>query len=751
MKSLMNIYFHILSIFISTAINSSAYAQFGFEYDNSILVKKGVDTLRDAWGGGLNYAQFSDFDYDFDGDMDLFVFDRSKNNIRVFTQENNGGLHYKLAYNSKNKFPSNIRYRATMIDYDNDGRKDLFTQGIGGLKVYRNVGSIESGLQWELVKDLIYSQYPDNLSNLIINSSDIPAIVDVDGDSDIDILTFHQGGTNLEYHQNQSMELYGVPDSLTFILKNQCWGKFSEDMNTNSLLLNDTSFPCQGGEIANPESVDTPVEKATRHAGSTLLAFDYDNSGVLDLVIGDVSFTNLNLLINGGSSVNSDSPIISIDNSFPSNTTPANIQLFPAAYLVDVDFDLVKDLIICPNAKNISFNESSVHFYKNIGTNEAPTFVFTSDNFLQNQMIEHGTGSIPTFTDINQDGLQDMLISNFYRYKPVLEKESTLAYYQNTGTLLNPVFTYVDFNYLNLSTETYGLRSVPAFGDIDGDNDDDIILGTETGTLVYYENTSIGSGAIYTSGTINFQDNTGTPINVLAYAHPQLFDLNNDGLLDLVIGNKNGEIFYYENVGTSVAPSFQLVNSMLGNIDITPNFPDGYAAPHFFRLNGDTHLFVGGIDGNLNYYNDIDGNLASGQSFASVSDSYLNIDVESYSSFYLNDINQDGNLNLFVGQDLGGLFHFEVNPNSSASVAESKQDYLVALYPNPANEIVTIAFNKIQGTEYTIRNMNSQVVQQSIIVSNKTLLNTSDLPKGIYFVQIMLENGYMTIKKLVKH
>ena len=129
----------------------------------------------------------------------------------------------------------------------------------------------------------------------------------------------------------------------------------------------------------------------------------------------------------------------------------------------------------------------------------------------------------------------------------------------------------------------------------------------------------------------------------------------------------------------------------------------------------------------------------------------MNIDVESYSSFYLNDINQDGNLNLFVGQDLGGLFHLEVNPNSSASVAESKQDYSVALYPNPANEIVTIAFNKIQGTECTIRNMNSQVVQQSIIVSNKTLLNTSALPKGIYFVQIMLENGYMTIKKLVKN
>ena len=141
-----------------------------------------------------------------------------------------------------------------------------------------------------------------------------------------------------------------------------------------------------------------------------MLALDYNNSGVLDLIIGDISFTNLNLLINGGTTVNSDSPMISIDNSFPSNTNPVNIQLFPAAYLLDVDFDFVKDLIVCPNAKNISFNESSVFFYKNIGTNEDPSFIFNSNNLLQKNMIEHGTGSVPIFTDINEDGKKDMII-----------------------------------------------------------------------------------------------------------------------------------------------------------------------------------------------------------------------------------------------------------------------------------------------------------------------------------------------------
>ena len=125
--------------------SGNAFSQFGFEYDNSIPVYRNASLLENAWGGGLNYSQISDFDYDFDGDADLLIFDRSNNNLRVFIQENNGQPHYTLAYNAVENFPSELRYRATMIDYDNDGRKDLWTTGIGGLKVYRNVGDITNG------------------------------------------------------------------------------------------------------------------------------------------------------------------------------------------------------------------------------------------------------------------------------------------------------------------------------------------------------------------------------------------------------------------------------------------------------------------------------------------------------------------------------------------------------------------------------------------------------------------------------
>ena len=178
------------------------HAQFGFEYSDNIVVKSGGDTLKMAWSGGLSYAQFSDFDYDFDGDVDLFVFDRSSNNIRVFSQEITGSQKfYKLVPDAHLYFPNDISYRATMVDYDNDGKKDLFCYGIGGIKVYRNVGDAINGLQWSLAKDLLYSDNWGMNLNLYVSSADIPGIVDVDSDGDIDVFTFHIGGQHLQYQK----------------------------------------------------------------------------------------------------------------------------------------------------------------------------------------------------------------------------------------------------------------------------------------------------------------------------------------------------------------------------------------------------------------------------------------------------------------------------------------------------------------------------------------------------------------------
>ncbi|MFN5148519.1 MAG: T9SS type A sorting domain-containing protein [Flavobacteriia bacterium] len=735
-------------------------SQFNFEYSDSIPVYKGGNTLDHAWAGGFNYAQFSDIDYDFDGDLDLVIFDRSSDNIKVFLQEDvNGNPQYRFLYNGGLAFPSDVRYRMTTVDYDSDGRKDLFAYGIGGIKVFKNVGDALNGLQWEVAKNLLYSDYSGIETNLYVSSSDIPAIVDVEGDGDIDVLTFHISGEHLQYHQNQSMDLYGIPDSLVFVLKNDCWGKFREDLNTSTVYLNDTSLPCSSGNVPGaelPPIDDLPSDKKpssaeSKHSGSTILALDIDNSGVLDLVLGDVSYPNLNLLINGGTSPNTNSAMVSVDGNFPSNSLPASVQIFPASFLVDTDFDGKRDFIVCPNAKNTSENESSIRRYKNLGTDSSPIFVHQTNDFLQNEMIEHGTGTIPVFFDFDQDGLEDLFVANYFRYIPTLNKEASIAYYRNTGTATNPEFTYIDYNFLNLNISGYGLRMIPAFGDIDGDGDTDMFIGRENGSLVYYQNTSSPPSVSFASPVTNYADHNGTPISSGQYATPQLFDLNEDGLLDLLVGRKTGEIMYYKNIGTNSNPSFQLENDTLGNIDIATLSPDGFATPHFFKFNDTIYLFLGGADGKLRYYDDIENNLSSGSSFHLYSDNFLNVKVGAYSSFFVNDIDQDGYLNLFIGQDLGGVHHLEVNPNSQADLSEIDGNLGFVIYPNPTDGVLSVSSEVEQNLIITVTDLFGKPVLEELMFSKKTTIDLQDRSSGIYLVIVSDDQGNRSVKKIVKN
>ena len=81
------------------------------------------------------------------------------------------------------------------------------------------------------------------------------------------------------------------------------------------------------------------------HAGSTLLAIDIDNDNDKDLILGDISYTNLNLLINGGN--NDSAHIVIVDTVFPqnhNNTIAGDISV-SASYYIDVTNDGIKFII----------------------------------------------------------------------------------------------------------------------------------------------------------------------------------------------------------------------------------------------------------------------------------------------------------------------------------------------------------------------------------------------------------------------
>ena len=737
---------NFLTLFIILSFKIS-FGQFSFNFSDSIEVTKNGVPLSLAWSGGLNYAQFSEIDYDYDGDMDLLVFDRSNDQIRLFENRLvNGNRMYVFNPNGHTLFPTDLRYRLTAIDYNQDGKNDLFAYGIGGVKVYKNTGNSTTGLQWTVSKNLLYSDNWGTMLNLYVSSADIPAIVDVDLDGDIDILTYHIGGEYLQYHKNISQETYGHSDSLMFELKNECWGGFREDVNSNSVFLNDQTAPCQGGNVPNPQLKPNETEKA--HAGSTVLALDMDGNGVKDLLLGDVAYPSINFLTNGGTTVNSNSLMISANPNFPANSTPVSMQLFPAAFWVDVDFDSKKDLLVAPNAKNVSENETSVLKYKNTMSNTNPNFVFETKAFLQEDMIEHGTGSIPVLTDLDNDGLVDLFVANYFSYKPTLTKESRIAYYKNTGTTNNPVFTFIDNDFLNLSQSGLGLRMVPSFGDLNNDGKKDIILGLENGTVCYLQNTTSGSIPTFSTPITNYQDHVGQTINVGQFATPQLFDLNQDGKLDLIIGKKTGEILYYQNKGTLTSPSFELINSNLGNVDVSTSIsPDGFAVPHFFRNLDTTYLMVGSLEGAIYFYDSIDENLASGTGFRTISSNFLNQDknIGGYSACAVGDLDNDSNLDLFIGQDLGGLFYLEHDSLSNLSLMNPFFTLPeIHVYPNPAYDKITITSDiDLNNFEILVYSSTGKLVDKKIGKMKTIDFSITDYTNGMYFIQIP-EFGYST-------
>lgn len=729
---------------------NSGVAQFGFFYNDSIQVKKGGNTLDFPWAGGLNHAQFSTIDVNFDGLDDLFIFDRSANQIRVFkTVVNSGIKSYEYLYNSRDLFPEDVRYKAAMVDYNGDGKSDIFTYGIGGVKVYRNVGDAANGLQWVLEKERLKSIYSNNqFSNLYISSIDIPAFVDIDGDGDIDVLTFNIGGQQVEYHKNTSMENYGIPDSLEFELIDACWGKFIESDTDNNIQLNSNIGPCDRSNF-------TEAPNSTRHSGSCLLALDLNNDNAMDLILGDVSHYNLTALTNGA--LPGDTALMTImDANFPSNTTPVNLPIFPAPFYLDVNHDGIKDLIVGTNASGGSENTESVWYYKNLGTNSHPNFSYVKKNFLQDQMIENGKGSIPVLVDLNNDGLKDLLVGSNFRYLDPAGKISKIQYYQNTGTAEIPEFTFISDDWLSLSSAGYGLRIHPAFGDLYGDGKDEMILGTADGSLHLYIKTGNGSED-FVLQQINITDNVGQPIQVNAFASPQIFDLDNDGLLDIIIGGKTAGLAYYKNVGTTTLPSFELITTDLGNIDMGEPFsPDNYSVPAFLRHNDTTHLFVGNRKGRIYYYGDIDANLTDGDSFTLLSDHYSYIETGAYSAPFIDKIRSDGRYEMFVGTDLGGIWSY-IAGISSDLILDIKDlekiDQQINIFPNPSNDgLFTIDLGEIN-QELSIRIYDNlgQLIKESYQLWGTSLLDLSNAAKGVYTVVFKSSSQFISTRKIVKH
>lgn len=734
--------------------SASVFAQFGFQRNTLIDVIQSGDSQLYPWAGGMDYCQFSNIDLDFDGVQDLFVFDRTCNQVLTFIQQGGPGeINFVYAPEYETQFPVDLHDWALLVDYNCDGKADIFTYALGGARVFLNTGTAGTGNEFELVNPLLKTTIYGGLTYMYLSSPDIPAIVDVDGDGDLDVLGFGVLGTAVEYHKNLSMETYGICDSLVFETKNICWGRFREDAATNDVTLWDTLvYPCRNIDLGDEMPVH-PTGHDDRHAGSSVLALDMDNSGVLDLVLGDISYGNLTMLLNSGTEVNSNSGMYFQDNAFPPSL-PVELPIFPAAYHVDVNNDGVRDLVVCPNSKVGSENRKGVWLYLNEGTDTEPDFIFQEKSFLQGQMIEVGTSSLPVFFDHDGDGLEDLLVSSQGQYNPISGNQiSKIAYYRNSGTAEVPIFEFVTDDYQGLSTKGIGSSLVfyPAFGDLDGDGDEDMILGEYTGYCYFLENTGgPGNPAIFnTFSTLANSD--GALIFDGTYAYPNLVDLDRDGDQDLIIGRRSGKLQYFENTGVGTF-NFVFVTSLLGGVDVSgAGFIEGQAITQFIDIEGDYKLLVGSKRGFVYYYDDIEGNLDG--TFHLVDSIVDNINIGTYTAPAVSNLNGDNRLEMILGNRRGGVVLFESAPTSNIGISAIQFAKTFEIYPNPAQQtcyvnLGSISAEELKQTKIILYNLTGERVLTQVPIANNTELNLGTLAKGTYLIEVI--NGqHAAYQKLV--
>lgn len=686
--------------------------------------------------------QYSQIDLNQDGTKDLFVFDRSGNKITTYINTGvTNQVSYVLAPQYVYDFP--IMHDWVLLrDYNCDGKEDIFTCSVAGFSIYKNISSMANGIQFQLVKYLVYTDRSPNSShfmgNLYVSQIDLPAIRDVDGDNDLDILTFSNGGTQVEYHRCMSIERYGICDSIEYEVVTNCWGVFSESASNASLALNSSCLPTP---IANPSQIDN--ERGSRHSGSCIECINADADGDPDLLVGDVGSSYLAYLHNAGTA---DSGVVdTYDSQYPSNSIAADADIFMCPAHIDVNNDGKRDVLVSPSAPGSSENKTSSWYYMNTGADNAVVSTFVQDDFLQEHMIDVGEGCFPVLFDYDLDGDKDLLIGNTGYYSPSGQDVSKIALYRNDGTPLAPSFTFVHDDFAGIYAGNNNLMNLaPTFGDLDGDGDRDMLIGDFDGKLHFFRK-DIGSAENFVLAGANYQG-----IDVGDFAAPQLVDVNRDNKIDLLVGEQDGRVRYYENTGTASAPVFTLITSTFGGVDVrAPGWYSGYSVPLMFDDNGSYTMVVGSERGWLYRYDNIEGNLAG--TFTLSDSMYVSWREGGFSSAAVADLNGDGLYDMIIGNYAGGVSYFEGDNNvSTANLLEEDEDQL-SIFPNPALDNFTIRTTVSAGmnSNYQLVDLSGKTVKQGAIHNQYAVVDCSGISPGIYICTVTDSEGMSLNRKII--
>jgi len=224
-------------------------------------------------------------------------------------------------------------------------------------------------------------------------------------------------------------------------------------------------------------------------------------------------------------------------------------------------------------------------------------------------------------------------------------------------------------------------------------------------------------------------------------------DFDND--LDIILGNEDGELYYLENQGTADSASFVEINDYFQGINASH-----YCAPAAADVDqdGDIDLLIGNIFGDVKYYEKESGSWIDNSSL------FAGVSASQNATPAFGDIDGDGDLDLTVG-DYDGTFHYFENTAETKIESEELKfspasSRVSRIYPNPFNSTITFEINGNQTGRVTISfyDLTGRKIyeKQYYLLDNSTsyisIIFSPGIPAGVYLYDISFKTGELSIK-----
>jgi hypothetical protein len=327
--------------------------------------------------------------------------------------------------------------------------------------------------------------------------------------------------------------------------------------------------------------------------------------------------------------------------------------------LVDIDGDGDLDLFVSGEDRLAT---TELHFFRNDGSAVVPVWTHVTARYFGDNSRH------PEFADLDGDGDYDCVLSPWPR------ESRGFIYYENTGSASVPAWTLRTMDMLGDGRTSDGEN----FALVDNDGDDDldlffIVTWEEDGewftSIAFYENTGSISAPMWTFVTDTYADIICRGAWYDCFISIAFTDIDDDDDPDLFLGELN-RIRHYRNDGTASAPVWTFVTDSYGGISIPY-----YAGPGSFTLTFGDLDGSGTIDmvvhafGWLTSFKNV--GTPANASWELWVDGMLPMDFYSFANPALADIDNDGDLDLFLG--LGSISgvddaHFVLLRNDGSSI-----------------------------------------------------------------------------------